>query len=100
MANKPPSRLVNVRLGAEDAALVSALRRDGVELSSLVRDAIREEYGRRRKRLRAGDVDALLAAVYARYPEPEPALPPAPDIHDRRGFAAAVGRKVRADAGQ
>jgi hypothetical protein len=100
MARKSGTRLVNVRLGADDAALVAALRQDGVELSSLVRDAIRQEYGRRRRRLRAGDVDALLAAIYARHPDPETSFASGPDVHDRRAFAEAVGRRVRSEAGQ
>lgn len=100
MARPPASRLVNVRLGPEDAALVAALRQDGVELSALVRDAIRQEYGRRRRKLRAAEVDALLAAIYARHPDPKPAPEAGPDVHDRRGFAEAVGRRVRAKAGQ
>jgi hypothetical protein len=88
-------KLVNVRLSSEDASMVAELRRDGVEISQLVRDAIRTEHGRRRRRLRPQDVDALLAAIYARHPEPAAASPRALDVRDRRAFRQAVARRLR-----
>jgi hypothetical protein len=90
-------RLLNVRLGPEDAAMVAELREEGVEMSSLIRDAIRTEYGRRRRKLRPEDVDALLGEIYARYPEPEGAAPPTVDILDRRAVREYIARRVRAE---
>jgi hypothetical protein len=90
-------KLLNVRLGPEETAMAAELREEGVEMSSLVRDAIRNEYGRRRRRLRPQDVDALLAEIYARHPDPPGPTKPRPDIHDRRAFREAFRRRVRAE---
>lgn len=90
-------KLLNVRLGPEDESMAAALREEGVEMSSLVRDAIRTEYGRRRRKLRPEDVDGLLAEIYARHPEPEGPAKPTVDILDRRAFREYVARRIRAD---
>jgi hypothetical protein len=90
-------KLINVRLGPEETAMAAELREEGVEMSSLVRDAIRSEYGKRRRRLRPQDVDALLAEIYARHPEPEGATPPTIDILDRRAVREYIARRVRAE---
>ncbi len=66
-------------------------------MSSLVRDAIRTEYGRRRRRIRGDAVDALLADIYVRHPEPTGALRSAVDVLDRRAFREHVARRVRAE---
>ena len=87
-------KLINVRLGPEETAMAAELREEGVEMSSLVRDAIRSEYG---KRLRPQDVDALLAEIYARHPEPEGGAPPTIDILDRRAVREYIARRVRAE---
>ncbi len=78
--------------------MVAELREEGVEMSSLVRDAIRTEYGRRRRKLRPEDVDALLAEIYARHPEPPGGAPPTVDILDRRAFREHVARRIRAES--
>lgn len=90
-------KLLNVRLGPEDAAMVAELREEGVEMSSLIRDAIRTAYGRRLRRLRPGDVDALLAEIYERHPEPPGDASPTVDIIDRRAFREHVARRIRAE---
>ena len=90
-------KLLNVRLGPEDASMAAELRKEGVEMSSLVRDAIRTEYGRRRRKLRPEDVDALLAEIYARHPEPSDGAPPTVDILDRRSVREHVTRRIRAE---
>ena len=91
------TKLLNVRLGAEDQAMAAELRAAGIEMSELVRDAIRTEYGRRR-RLRARDVDPLLAEIYARYPDPSGPQRERPDSLDRRGVRVAIQRRLRVQA--
>lgn len=93
-------KLLNVRISDDEAAMARQLRAQGVEMSELVRDAIRTEYGRRRRRVRPRDVDALLEAIHARHPEPAGPLPGAPDVHDRRAFREAVRRRVRRATGR
>jgi hypothetical protein len=88
------SKLINVRLEAEDAGKVRALKERGVELSAIVRKAIRSEYSRRVVSPAHTDAAQVLREIYATYP-----AAPAPrrtfDVHDRRSFAAAIGRHVR-----
>jgi hypothetical protein len=45
--------LLNVRLDEEDARTAAALRRAGVPISTIVRDAIRTEYAKRIARPKA-----------------------------------------------
>ena len=90
-------KLLNVRLSPEDEAMAAELRAGGIAMSELVRDAIRTEYGRRRRRLRPEDVDALLADIYARHPDPAGPARSRPDIHDRRAFREAFRRRVRSE---
>jgi len=97
MRSRRRTRLLNVRLGPEDQAMVTELRAGGVEMSELVRDAIRTEYGRRRRRLRARDVDALLAAIYARHPDPPGSPRERPDTVDRRAVREAIRRRLRSE---
>ena len=52
-------KLVNVRLSDEDAAKAAELRRHGVELSEVVREALRARHLALRPRLRSGDVRAM-----------------------------------------
>ena len=87
-------KLINVRISTDEAAMAAQLREQGVELSELVREAIRSEYGRRR-RLRPGDVDALLDAIHTRHPDPAGSPADRPDIHDRRAFRDTVRRRLR-----
>jgi len=87
--------LLNVRLRSEDAARVAALRARHVQISQLVRDAIRNEYERLRSPLRARDVDALLRALYERHPDPRGLPPPAVDVRDPRAVRQAVARRLR-----
>jgi post-segregation antitoxin (ccd killing protein) len=69
-------KLINVRLGTEDARLAARLRKDGIQISRVVREAIRAAYhdrveGRPRRRRPS----EIMAEIYAALPDP-PGLPP------------------------
>jgi hypothetical protein len=87
-------KLFNVRLEPEDARKADALRRAGVRVSTVVREAIRAEYSRRvetgRSGVRASDV---VAEVIAAFPAKVGRAPV--DTADR----VAVRRHIRAQLG-
>jgi hypothetical protein len=89
-------KLINVRLDADDARKAAALRKEGVEISSLVREAIRAEYDRRRKPKRNGrKASEIIQEIIARHPTP-PGTPPRDyNVHDRHEARAAILRKLR-----
>lgn len=84
-------KLLNVRLDDEDARKVARLRQAGVQLSRVVREAIRTAYDRQiGERSRRRDPAEIMAEIYAAYPDP-PGLPPRRlDLRDRRAVRRAV----------
>lgn len=89
-------KLVNVRLSDEDAAKVADLRRHGVELSEVVREAVRARHLAVRPPVRPRDVRALLDAIYARHPLAEEHERLAVDASDRRAVGRLIRKKLRA----
>lgn len=88
-------KLLNVRLDADDTRLVSQLRQAGVEISRVVREAIRAEHGRRVGRRGRPRPAEVMAAIYAAHPDP-PGLPRRRyDMRDRRAARRAIVRKLR-----
>lgn len=89
-------KLVNVRLDADDARRAADLRASGVQLSQIVREAIRAAHGQRANR-RAASLrpSAIVAAIYAEVPDP-PGLPrPRYDLRDRHSVRRAIGARMR-----
>jgi Arc/MetJ-type ribon-helix-helix transcriptional regulator len=91
--------LLSVKLKPEDVRMAQALRKEGVTISDVVRDAIRAEYqrriGQRSARKRASD---RMAEIYAAYPDP-PDLPARRyDVHDARAARQAVLTPLRPSA--
>ncbi len=84
-------KLLNVRLGDDDARRVAYLRQAGVQLSRVVREAIRAEYDRRASRQEPRRRPAqVMAEIYAAFPDP-PDLPARRiDLRDRKAVRAAV----------
>ena len=84
-------KLLNVRLGEDDARKVARLREAGVQISRLVREAIRAEHDRRLGRREAPRHPAeIMAEIYAAYPDP-PGLPARRvDLRDRKAVRRAV----------
>ena len=91
-------KLVNVRLSDEDAAKVADLRRQGVQLSEVVREAVRARHLALRPALTAKDVRPLLEEIFARHPLDARDERPAVDTTDRRAVKALVRRKLRRSA--
>ena len=91
--------LLNVRLSPDDARRAAELREDGVQISDVVREAIRAEYLRRRPE-RAGNrrpsliVKEILSALPDPVDMPRPAVDPADRHAVRRHIAAKLhGRR-------
>jgi hypothetical protein len=88
--------LLNVRLDAEDERRAKALKRAGVQLSRIVREAIRAEHERC---LGAGAVRGaareVMARIYAAHPDPPKLRPRRYAIDDRRASRRAILRKLR-----
>ena len=88
--------LVNVRLDGEDARRVAELRRAGVQISSIVRQAIRTQHERRvGKRAGRRAAAALLTRIYADFPDTPDVKPREYDLRDRRAVRAAVEKRAR-----
>jgi hypothetical protein len=88
--------LMNVRLDAEDARRVAELRHAGVQISSIVRQAIRAEHEQRLgKRAGGRAAAARLARIYADLPDTPDVRPRGFDLTDRRAVRAAVESRTR-----
>ena len=89
-------KLLNVRLGPEDARIVSELRRDGEQISRLVRDALHSAYTTRQAtagmRRRPSEV---MAAIYAEHPDPPGLRRRRVDLKDRRSVRRAIVRAMK-----
>jgi post-segregation antitoxin (ccd killing protein) len=83
-----PVPLLNVRLSADDARLVRALRARGVAISDLVRRAIRAEAAAVST---PSDTDEVLRTMIARFPMVER---PAVRSSDRHELRAAVRKRL------
>jgi hypothetical protein len=88
-------KLLNVRLSDEDAAKAAELRRHGVELSEVVREALRARHLALRPQLQSGDVRAMLEGIYARYPLDAEHERPEVDATDRRAVRKLIDAKLR-----
>jgi hypothetical protein len=88
--------LVNVRLDAEDARRVAELRRAGIQISKIVRKAIRAEHEQWvGKRAGGRTAAALLAHIYADHPDTPDVRPRGYDLRDRRAVRAALKGRAR-----
>ena len=89
--------LLNVRLDAEDARRVAELKRAGVQLSGVVRRAIRSEHQRRIGNRHGGEHAAeVMAEIYAACPDPKDTPRRSYDVHDSKQARSAIMKKLRA----
>jgi len=86
-------RLVNVRLDADRLRKARALRKRGVALSDVVREAIDERYGQEHA-TSLTDAKALIERLFEQHPDP-PDLPARSyDVHDRAAARRAIIRRL------
>ena len=88
------SRLVNVRLDAERLRKAQTLRRRGVTLSDVVREAIDERFSELQPASPV-DVKAIVRRMFEQYPDPSDLPPRDYDLHDRHEARQAILRKLR-----
>ena len=93
-------KLLNVKLEDSDITKVTALRSGGVNISDLVRRAIRGEYERRNGKRRPGDIEKLLASIYAAHPIPAGVRRPKVDLRDRRSVRRAIVARIGRKSGK
>ena len=86
---------LTVRLPPEDVRVVKELRRRGVEISELVRRALRQAYVSQGPGVQPEEAMALLQEIYQRHPEPRGEGTARPDVRDRRAFAAHIRAGLR-----
>jgi hypothetical protein len=89
-------KLLNVRLGPEESRMVAELRREGIQISGIVRQALRSAYIARRKtgggQRRPSDV---MAEIYAEHPDPPGLSRPRVDLRDRRSVRRAILKAMK-----
>jgi hypothetical protein len=89
-------KLLNVRLGPEDARIVSELRRDGVQISRLVREALHSEYrARQRAAAKPRRPSDIVAEIYAECPDPPNSPRSRVDLRDRHSVRRAIVRAMK-----
>jgi hypothetical protein len=89
-------KLLNVRLDEEAARQAADLRRAGVKISRLVRDAIRTEHEQRLgARGKTRTVDEIMDRIYAEHPDPPEQPRRRLDLRDRRAVQRAIVGRFR-----
>lgn len=84
-----------MRLDADRLRKAQTLRKRGVALSDVVREAIDERFAELRQPESQPDVRTIIRRIFERYPDP-PDLPRRNyDVHDRRAARGAILGKIR-----
>ena len=87
-------KLLNVRLAPADVRKAEALQKQGVEISTVVREAIRAEYERRRGRRGNGRKPSeIVKDIIVRNPAPPDEPPRDYNVHHRHEARAAILKK-------
>jgi hypothetical protein len=87
------ARLVNVRLDAARLRKARALRKRGVALSDVVREAIDARYGQLQSTPRS-DVKAIVSRIFDEHPDPGDLPERDYDVHDRQAARRAIVRTM------
>jgi hypothetical protein len=94
-------KLLSVRLSPEDARMAARLRKDGIQISRVVREAIRAAYEGRtaarspRRRARAKEV---MAEIYRELPDPPGLRCSKRDLSDRATVRRLIGNVAQPSA--
>ena len=86
-------RLVNVRLDAARLRKAQTLRRRGIALSDVVREAIDARYGQLQSAPRS-DVTAIVRRIFDEHPDPADLPERGYDVHDRQAARRAIVRTM------
>lgn len=89
--------LLNVRLGPEEERVVKGLRRAKVNVSALVRKAIRDAAPRGRRSLALGDA---IEQLIEEFPRPRGAPPRRPPLDDRRAMSEYIRQRIARKLGR
>ena len=89
-------KLLNVRLTPDDARRAAHLKQQGIQLSSVVRAAIRIAYDEHLgRRTRPQRLSALMEEIYRAVPDAGGRHRPGYDLRDRRSVRRAVIARLR-----
>ena len=89
-------KLLNVRLAPDDARMAAHLKQEGIQLSTVVRDAIRIAYDQRvRVRTRPRRLSAVMKEIYVAVPERGGRPRPTYDLRDRRTVRRVIVGRLR-----
>ena len=89
-------KLINVRLAPDDARMAAHLKQQGVQLSSVVRDAIRVAYDQHaRRRQRPQRLSALMEKIYLEVPDRGGQPRPRYDLRDRKSIRRVIVARLR-----
>lgn len=89
-------KMLTVRLNDQDAQKIAVLRHRGVEISSLVRQAIARQFKGRNGLIRKpSDVERVLKDIYERYPDGRGEKQPKLDLRNRQAVARAIRKRLR-----
>ena len=87
--------LLNVRLDPEDQRLANELRKEGIPISHLVREAIRNEHARRIRSARPAKPSQIVAEIFQRFPDPPGVVGHGIDTTDRHTVREYIGSRLR-----
>ena len=89
-------KLLNVRLAPDDARMAAHLKQQGVQLSSVVRSAIRVAYDQHaRRRQRPRRLSALMKEIYLEVPERGGPPRSRYDLRDRKSIRRVIVARLR-----
>jgi hypothetical protein len=88
--------LLNVRLSPDDARRAAALRKAGIQISEVVREAIRAEYRRRGANAGVRRPSLIVKTILEALPDPPDMPRRTVDTTDRRAVQRHIAAKLRA----
>ena len=87
--------ILNVRLSPDDARRAASLREDGIQISDVVREAIRAEYLRRRPRKSSRRPSLVVKEILAALPDPEDLPRRSVDSADPQAVRRHIAARLR-----
>jgi post-segregation antitoxin (ccd killing protein) len=89
-------KLLNVRLGPDDARMAARLREAGIPISHVVREAIRAAHERHAAaRASRRPASEIMADIYREYPDPPSPRRSKRQLRDRASVRRLIRRRLR-----